>query len=240
MTRFLVRAMLLTVVLAAVVAAPAASQVIPKGTDFWRTPASGTVLKFPQGDVEGLCKAQPDPAWNHQVTLRGIPAQGSDWDSAVARLDPATFDRSGNAKTRVQFRELRLISTAASDTPCGKVMWTARLARGKQPITNMTITKRSDKGGTFSAELALRVEIQANKADTGEYVGSLLYDIKLPDPKGGTPWSFGPAKEFRPGMTEANDCIQVLRQKLSTFDPSSSHYYFISDLIAKGQCRKEG
>ena len=62
-------------------------------------------------------------------------------------------------------------------------------------------------------------------------------DIKLPDPAGDTPWSFGAGNAFRAGMDEANNCKQVLRQKLSTFDPSSSHYYFISNLIARGECK---
>jgi hypothetical protein len=85
----------------------------------------------------------------------------------------------------------------------------------------------------------LRVEMQANRFDTGAYVGSLFYDIKLPDPTGGTPWSFGAGGGFRPGMTETNNCIQVLRDKLGTFPPGSSHFYFISDLIAKGQCERQ-
>jgi len=239
MARFLVRATASSFVLAILASVPGAAQVILKGVDYWRTPANGTKFKFPDKDVESLCHKPPDPSWNHQVSLRGIPAQGSDWDSAVARLTDARFDGTGNASTRVQFRSLTLISNPPSDTPCGKLIWTARLARRPQPITPMKITKgASGRGGVFSAELALRVEMQANEADTGAYVGSLFYDIKLPDPAGGTPWSFGAGNTFRPGMTEANNCIQVLRQKLGTFDPSSSHYYFISNLIARGLCNK--
>jgi hypothetical protein len=244
MTRFLVRATALSIMFAILAAVPAAAQTIPKGTDYWRTPANGTKLKFPDKDVESLCKVKPDPSWNHEVILRGIPAQGSDWDSAVARLVDATFDKNGNATTRVQFQSLSLISTTPSDTPCGKVIWTARLAKGKQPITPMKITKKgpTGQGGVFSAKLDLRVEMQANRADTGAYVGSLFYDIELPDPSGGTPWSFSQAKAFRPGMTEQNNCIQVLREKLGTLDPNNQtdaqHIYFISDLIAKGLCNK--
>ena len=40
-------------------------------------------------------------------------------------------------------------------------------------------------------------------------------------------------------MTETNNCIQVLRDKLGTFPPGSAHFYFISDLIAKGQCERQ-
>jgi hypothetical protein len=240
MTRFLLRASVLTIALAILVGAPAAAQVIPKGIDYWRTPLNGTKFKLPDKDVEALCKKAPDPSWNHEVTLRGIPAQGSDWDSAVARLENAKFDDKGNASTRVQFRSLSLISTAPSDTPCGRLIWTARLAKGPQPITPMKITKRSDQGGVFQADLALRVEMQANHFDTGAYVGRLFFDIKLPDPSTPTPWSFGAGNQFRPGMTETNDCIQVLRKKLGTFPPDSQHYYFISNLIAQGKCREKG
>lgn len=240
MTRFLVRATILTLALATLAAVPLAAQVlIRRGVDVWRTPANGkTVFNFPPGDVESLCKANPSDKWNHQVVLRGVPAQGSDWDTAVARLLPAVFDASGRAATRVRLESLTLTSVAASDTPCGTLFWTARLARGPQPITVMEIVKTSATGGVFFADLALRVELQANLAATGTYVGSLFYDIKLPDPPGGTPWSFGAGGVFRPGMDTADDCIQVLRDKLGTFPPGSSHFYFISDLIAAGKCRE--
>src|SRR6185295_11553292 len=114
MTKFLVRTTVLSLLFALLAAVPAATQVIRKGTDYWRTPLNGTKFKFPEKEVEGLCKAQPNPSWNHEVTLRGIPAQGSDWDSAVARLDDANFYKAKEASTRVQFRSLMLISTAPS------------------------------------------------------------------------------------------------------------------------------
>jgi len=239
MTRSLVRASALSITLAILVAVQGAAQVIPAGVDYWRTPLNGTKFRFPEKDVESLCKANPDPSWNHEVTLRGIPTQGSDWDSAVARLSEAVFDKEGNARTKVQFKSLALISTAPSDTPCGRLLWTARLAKGAQPITPMKITRKSKRGGTFSAELALRVEMQANDFNTGARVGSLFFDIKLPDPAGGTPWSFSASKRFRPGMTETDNCIQVLRDKLGTFPPGSQHIYFISNLIAEGNCKRQ-
>jgi hypothetical protein len=240
MTRLLVRASALSITLAILVAVSGgATQIIPIGVDYWRTPLNGTKFKFPEKDVESLCKANPDPSWNHEVTLRGIPTQGSDWDSAVVRLLPAVFDKQGNAKTKVQFKSLALISTAPSNTPCGSLLWTARLAKGLQPITWMRLTKKSDRGGVFFAELALRVEMQANDFNSGAHVGSLFFDIKLPDPAGGTQWSFAADGRFRPGVTETDNCIQVLRQKLGTIDPSSQHFYFISDLIARGVCRKQ-
>jgi hypothetical protein len=244
MARFLVRATVFAVLLATLAAVPVAAtfDIIKKGTDYWRTPGNGvTQFTFPAGDVESLCNTPAQGGWDHKISLRGIPAQGSDWDSAVVRLDHAKFDKSGNARTRVQFQALAMTSIAASDTPCGKLFWTARLAKSKQPITEMRIKKTSDRGGTFFAELALRVELQASRADTGASIGSLFYDIKLPDPSGGTgtPWSYGPDKRFRAGMTETNNCLDVLREKLGT-QTDARHIYFISDLIAAGKCSRQG
>jgi hypothetical protein len=251
MTRLLVRTAILSIALATLAAVLAAAEKkeykekgkgrekeIEEGVDYWRTPASGTMFTFPAGDVETLCHKPPDPSWNHQVSLKGVPTKGADWDSAVARLTDAEFDKTGTAHTKVQFKSLALASTTPTDTPCGKLNWTARLAKGKQPITPMKITLAPDgKGGVFSAELALKVEMQAT-AVTGASVGRLFYDIKLPDPAGGTPWSFGANNAFRPGMDANNNCIQVLRDKLGTFPPGSQHIYFVSNLIAKGQCKE--
>ena len=240
MSRALVRVTTLAITITVLTAIAATAQAIPKGIDYWRTPAGGTMFKFRDGDVEALCHKPADPSWNHQVTLRGIPAQGSDWDTEVARLDDVKIAPGKSGITRVQLKSLSLISTEASATPCGKLIWTARLARrAPQPITKMKITMSTKGGGVFAADLALRVEIQANNADTGVYVGSLPYDIRLPDPATGTPWSFGSSHEFRAGMNEHNDCLQVLRKKLGTFPPDSQHIYYISNLIAKGDCREQ-
>jgi len=219
---------------------------IEEGTDYWRTPPGGTVFTFPAGDVETLCHKSADSSWDHKVALQGIPAKGSDWDSAVSRLKDAKFDKTGTAHTTVRFRSLALASSAPTDTPCGKLDWTAHLAKGNQPITKMRITRTPDgKGGTFFADLALRVEFRATKAGSTSTVGRLFYDVKLPDQPTGTPWSFAANhKTFRAGMGADNSCLQVLRDKLGTFNPAkpedARHIYFISDLIAKGQCKRQG
>lgn len=240
MSRFLVRAMVLLVALAVlgVVPAVAHKEEILRGIDYWRTPPSGTVFTFPSGDVESLCNATPSPGWNHQVSLRGVPAPGSDWDTAVQRLDNARFDRNGIGLTQVRFRSISLASNAPSDTPCGKLHWRVRLARGRQPITPMRITRMSAEGGVFFANLALRVEFQATEDGTGAPVGRLFYDINLGDVPGGTPWSFRSDGVFRAGMDANENCLQVLRDKLGTFPAGSQHIYFISNLIARGECKR--
>src|SRR5205814_7427746 len=47
-----------------ILAVPCAAQIIHEGVDYWRTPLNGTKFKFPEKDVESLCKAAPDPTWN--------------------------------------------------------------------------------------------------------------------------------------------------------------------------------
>jgi hypothetical protein len=249
MARFLVRAMALSFVLATLASVTVAAAEkeygkgkgtdIEEGTDYWRTPPGGTAFTFPPGDVEALCHKSADPSWGHKVDLQGVPAKGSDWDSAVSRLKDAKFDKTGTAHTTVRFKSLSLVSSAPTDTPCGKLDWTAHLAKGNQPITKMKITTTPDnKGGTFFADLALRVEFRATKVGSKATVGRLFYDVKLPDQSGGTPWSFGAKNVFRAGMGSDNSCLQVLRDKLGTFPAGSQHIYYISNLIAKGQCKE--
>jgi hypothetical protein len=224
--------------LVTLMALPAVAQTIPPGKDFWVTPNnSQTDFTFPAGDVESLCGAPASTTWNHKVLLKGIPATGSDYDTVVARLDKAVFDTTLQASTRIQVVELRFASAASQSTPCGTLDWTVGLA-GQQAVTMMKLRRTSPTGGVFSADIAVSVQFQATRG--GVYLGSLFYNIVLPDPQNGTPWSFGTSGQFRAGMTEANDCIDVLREKLLQYSPDSSHFYYISNMIAQGQCRKQG
>lgn len=221
--------------LAAFLAVPAFAQTIPPGKDFWVTPNNGqTDFTFPNGDVESLCGAPASTTWNHKVLLRGVPAPGSDYDTVVARLDKAVFDSTLQASTRIQVSMLSFASAASQSTPCGPLNWTVGLS-GPQAVTTMKLRRTSTTGGLFSADIAVNVEFRAIR--NGSYLGSLFYNIVLPDPATGTPWSFGPTGQFRAGMTPANDCVDVLREKLLTYSPDSSHFYFISNMIAQGQCR---
>jgi hypothetical protein len=237
MNKTLWRTAVVLTLLAAFLALPAFAQTIPAGKDFWVTPNNGqTDFTFPNGDVESLCGAPASTTWNHKVFLKGIPAAGSDYDTVVARLDNAVFSTSLTASTRIQVQSLSFASAAAQSTPCGSLNWTVGLA-GSQAVTTMKLRRTSATGGVFSADIAVNVEFRAVR--NGVYLGSLFYNIVLPDPATGTPWSFGPTGAFRAGMTPANDCVDVLREKLLTYSPDSSHFYFISNMIAQGQCRTQ-
>jgi hypothetical protein len=241
MTRLILRTAALGILLAlASVAAVlgATAQVINPGNDFWTTPSNGqTYFTFPSGDVESLCGAIPSSTWDHKLVLQGTPLGNPAYDTVVARLDPAVFDSTGTATTRVQVKALAFGSSAPLATPCGTLTWTAGLA-GAQGITSMTLHRTSATGGYFNADLSVAVELRANDT-AGNYIGSLFYNFVLKDPGGsGTPWSLAVDGTFRAGMTPTNDCIAVLRQKLAATPTDSQHYYFISDMIAKGQCTR--
>ena len=223
--------------LVSLAALPATAQVIPAGHDFWATPANGqTVFTFPDGDVESLCGLPPQAAWDHQVALRGIPAaSGSNYDTVVHRIDDAVFDAAGNASTRIVLRHLAFASIDPQVTPCGDLTWQVGHF-GPQAVTQMRLRRLTPKGGVFSADIAVNVEFKAFDA-SGTYIGSLFYNFILPDPNNGTPWSFSTTGQFRAGMTETENCIDVLRKKLA--DPKykdPSHQYRISDMIAAGKC----
>jgi hypothetical protein len=238
MTRFTLRASLLAILLASLAGLSASAQVIPPGQDFWTTPANGqTFFTFPAGDVEALCGVPPVSGWDHQLAFKGVSLSSEfAYDTVVARLDKAVFDAAGTAQTRVQVQKLSFASIAPQWTPCGPLTWQAALA-GTQGVRTMVLHRTSPMGGFFNADLNVRVELRAFNG-SNVYIGSLFYDFNLPDPSTGTPWSFGTNGEFRAGMTDTNDCIAVLRQKLSTYATTSEHYYYISDMIARGQCKE--
>jgi len=217
----------------ALVALPSHAQTIKAGKDLWVTPPNGkTVFTFPKGDLEALCGASTSST-PITVTLKGVPSGGADYDTIVARLDNAVFS-SGVAKTRIQVAALDFVSAKTVSTPCGSLDFTVGLT-DEQAITEMTLVQTSEKGGVFSADIAVNVEFQAFKA--GTYLGSLFYNLILPDPANGTAWSFGSAGEFRAGLTTADDCVDVLRKKLLTpYGQDPQHFYFISKLIANKDC----
>lgn len=241
MSKLILRTAIFGILLVTLASLPATAQlIIPPGKDFWVTPANGqTYFELPDGDVEALCGAPASAAWNHLVILQGVPAAGSDYDTVVSRLDPAVFDAAGNAFTRVQLASLHFTGSSVG-TPCGDIEWNVVLS-GPQRITHMSLKQTSARGGIFNAVLAVDAEFQAQDV-AGNYLGSLFYTFDLPDPSGGTgagtPWSIGLQDEFRAGMTENNNCINVLRKKLSQYAPDSSHFYFISNMIAQGKCER--
>lgn len=233
MKRPLVRIALLALA-AVALTLPAAAQVIPAGDDRWVTPHDGrTGFTFPPGDVESLCGQPASFDWDRRVSLGGVPFPGVDWDTVVSRLKDVDLC-GGSAKVAIQVRHLHFTSLGLHETPCGKVQWDVRLA-GNQPTTSMVIEHSSPGGGRFEADLQLRVAFNGTTSD-GAFLGTLIYTLGLPDPPGGTPWSFGGPTGWRPGIDETETCFDVLREKAGIM--GGDHVYFIENMIAQGRCHK--
>ncbi|HEX4954010.1 MAG TPA: hypothetical protein VF017_11525 [Thermoanaerobaculia bacterium] len=221
----------------ALLALPAMAADIPAGPDFWRTEHNGsTFFTFPGGEVESLCGAPASDDWDHVVRLGGVPVTG-DADTIIQRLKDANFV-NGVAQTQVMVRALHFKSTDVQDTPCGPLVWEVKNT-DDQPITKMVIRQTSEQGGTFNANISVRVVFSGYNANSGAFLGNLFYTFDLPDTTAGTPWSFDPsgAAAWRPGMSETEDCTEVLRAKALTLP--ARHGYFIADMIAQGRCTKE-
>jgi hypothetical protein len=120
--------------------------------DFAKTPIPAGFFCPSSAPFTGRIAFQGEPV------VTGTPGALGAADTVVQRLDDAAFNKRGVAVTRLQFRALSLKSLAPVETSCGKFTATARLD-GVQPITRMVITRDDEKGGRFSAPLALNVKV---------------------------------------------------------------------------------
>jgi hypothetical protein len=143
----------------------AADRVIQNGIDVWRTTSDGsTFISLAKSPIPAGFFCAGSAPFADRIELRGEPlvtetpgALGAA-DTIVQRLDNATFNRRGQAMTRLQFRALSLKSLNPIDTACGKFDASVRLD-GVQPMTRMVITRENQEGGRFSAPLALNVKV---------------------------------------------------------------------------------
>lgn len=220
---------------------PASAQ-IPAGVDRWVTPGNGqTFLVIPDGELEALCGRPADSSWDHKIPMIGAPAiDAADWDTAVKRLDKATFVNRV-ATTRIQVAALQFKGLDTRKTPCGTNSFSAHL-RGAQPVTVMTLRQTHANGGVFFADIKVATEIRVYDAFTGTQIGALPFAATLPSPATGTPYTWNGGL-FKPGIDSAagpESCVPALRAKQAGFGVESSHYYYIENLIAQGKCTKEG
>ena len=149
----------------------AMDRVIENGIDVWVTTDDGsTFISFEKNPIPaGFFCAGSEP-FTGRLALRGepiatdIPGALGVTDTIVQRLDNAAFNKRGVAVTRLQFRALSLKGLAPIETSCGKFAVTASLD-GAQPITRMVITRENEKGGRFTAPLALNVKVRFTPVD---------------------------------------------------------------------------
>lgn len=236
------RVVLFAGVLALGATLPAFAQ-IPAGVDRWVTPGNGqTFLVIPDGELEALCGRPADASWDHKIPMIGAPeAVTTDWDTAVRRLDKATFVNRV-ATTRIQVAALQFKGLETRKTPCGTNSFSAHL-RGVQPITSMTLRQTHANGGVFFADIKVATEIRVYDAASGSQIGALPFVATLPSPSSGTPYTWVAGGIFKPGIdssTGPESCVPALRAKQAGYPVNSSHYYYIENLIAQGKCTKTG
>ncbi|MEA2602641.1 MAG: hypothetical protein QOF89_3633 [Acidobacteriota bacterium] len=193
------RGILLAALAVVLVAAPlaAAEPVIHRGVDTFTTIASGTTFyDFAQNPIPAGFFCKSSAAFTGRVTLKGLPletgapGQLHGADTVIERLDDATFDASGTAVTRLQFRALSLVSISPIKTACGSYHVYVTL-NGKQRVTTMRINRTQEGGGDFVAPLAVNAKMtfipvkapQGKSARKLELMGSFTF------PASPVPWS---------------------------------------------------
>jgi hypothetical protein len=138
--------------------------VIHKGVDVWMTVAGFARTSFEAEPIPAGFFCEGSKPFTGAVEFEGAPLAmepaGSlgTVDTVVRRLDDATFDGKGEAKTRIQLMALSLVSMKPIETSCGAFDVTVNLA-GEQPTTIMNIVRKENLGGVYSAPLALNVKI---------------------------------------------------------------------------------
>ncbi|HEV7505960.1 MAG TPA: hypothetical protein VGS07_13720 [Thermoanaerobaculia bacterium] len=151
--------------LALVAAVPAfAVEAVQNGADLWHTATGFTFTSFADNPIPAGFFCEGSKAFRSTINLRGVPLATTpagalgEIDTIIRRLDNASFNNAGEAKTRIQLLALSLGSVKPVDTGCGLYDVTASLA-GEQPVTEMKILRTSDFGGSYIAPLDLKVKL---------------------------------------------------------------------------------
>jgi hypothetical protein len=176
----------------------AAESIIHRGIDVFTTTANGTTFyDFAHNPIPAgfFCKASK--AFAGRVALRGLPlatnAPGDLWgsDTVVERLDDAVFDANGIAITRIRMRALSMASIAPIKTACGAFHLYVSLA-GNQRVTEMTIQRTEEGGGSFVAPLSVNVRMTfiPVKPARNKVAAKLELTGNVTFPGNPIPWSF--------------------------------------------------
>jgi hypothetical protein len=176
----------------------AADSVIQRGIDVFTTTADGTTFyDFAHNPIPAGFFCKSSKAFTGRVALKGLPlatkAPGDlrGGDTVVERLDDAVFDANGAATTRIRMRALSMVSIAPIKTACGAFHLYVSLA-GNQRVTEMTIQRTEEGGGSFVAPLSVDVRmifipvkpVRNNVAAKLELTGNVTF------PGNPIPWSF--------------------------------------------------
>jgi hypothetical protein len=197
------RGLFVCVLLLAVAALPvlAASPIdrVPAGLDYWQTLSSGaTMYDFSNNAIPAGFFCDGSAPFKGRVNFEGVPIHTDPagilgtTDTVIERLDDAIFDDGGTAHTRIRGRVLNLQGTDLLKNACGRFKVTAHLTHD-QPTSPMVFHAVNQYGGTFDAQLRLRVQVDFANAKTRKTL-SLIRDVYLPTVNN-TPFAIGKAAQ---------------------------------------------
>jgi hypothetical protein len=198
------RGLFFCILLLAVVALPvlAASPIdrVPAGLDYWQTLSSGaTAYDFSNNAIPAGFFCNGSAPFKGRVNFEGVPIHTEPagilgtTDTVIERLDEAVFDDGGTARTRIRGRVLNLQGTELLKNACGQFKVTARLTHD-QPTSPMIFHAANQYGGTFDAQLRLRVQVSFTDVRTKRTL-SLVRDVYLPTVNN-TPFAIGKAAQL--------------------------------------------
>ncbi|HEX4965184.1 MAG TPA: hypothetical protein VF173_30525 [Thermoanaerobaculia bacterium] len=173
------------VLLMAVPALAARPVRLASGVDFWQTLSSGaTGYSFASNPIPAGFFCAKSAPFTGTVYFEGVPLHSDpagilgSTDTIIERLDEATFDANGIARTRIRGRALNLVATEPVKTSCGSFKVTANLTND-QPVSPMVFHRLNPAGGTFSAQLKLRVQINFTHLASNKTF-AIVRDVNLP------------------------------------------------------------
>jgi hypothetical protein len=175
-----------------------ADSVVQRGVDIFITPGDGkTFYDFAKSPIPASFFCKGSKPFAGKVAFKGLPlatatpGQLRGADTVIERLDNAAFDEKGIAMTRLQFRALSLVSLSPVKTSCGSYHVYVSLG-GRQRITDMTILRTHESGGSFTAPLAVDVRMAFIPVNSARNKGVRKLELTesftfSPSP---LPWSF--------------------------------------------------
>lgn len=141
-------------------------------------PPSVDCFTTPQGETGGSLASRPLPAdffapgsepFGGHICFQGNP--NNPLDTCVKRSNALSFDRYGKASTRIELIELDLVSCKPIVVKINgrDTTWdvSGTISRARPSAGRMEVTRTSNRGGTFVAELEMSSRLTFRPRDPG-------------------------------------------------------------------------
>lgn len=200
----------LCVALLALVGIPLSAQIIPEGTDLWRTFGDGsTYADFAVEPLPAGFFCAGSAVFDGRIAFQGVPVVTQPagvlnlTDTIVHRLDDAVFDEHGVAVTRIQMASMEFEGVELLRNECGTFL-VGVVLDGEQPVTEMKIIRDDPNGGRYIAPIHVNVKITFTPVDHGGDTLAVQRQLELSAAANAT-WRTRPD----PGFTEFDRPLAV-------------------------------